>query len=553
MNLLKIIGNKVEKNWQLINKIEPYIFYVLCVVGVLPLLFSKYFVTLDGPTHLYNANIIKGLFWGQNTEINNLFTINKIPVPNWTGHFIMAFFNLFLPSFLSEKIFLGLYFLLTPVFFRKFILQLYPANKAFTYFIILFVHNHLLYFGFYNLSIGITVLFITCFYFVKYCNKFEIRSLIILSTLLLLIYFSHVFILLISILTLITIILITIKSEREGKYFKISNYQTIINRSKLLAISALPGLILSIYYFSAIDSIEKASRPDLSELFKWIINIRPLLTLCYCDSWKILSHIIFALFSLLIVSNIYFALKENIKFTKGAFYWSFPINISNLWLVVSFVFLCFFLILPNAILLTDRLIVIFYLFLILWIASLKHHKFPHFLTILIIVIVHIGFVYKHFNAMRQLSSDAEKMEQIAQKIEENCLTLTLNYSDNWLHQHISGYLGSNKAIPVLENYEAGLKWFPVQWKTNKYQIEKLNQWGLTNKDFACNFYINRQDSTCFSLFTKGNKICPILYVVCIKNDEKKSDSCTLKIRNVINNYYLKIYANDLCTLYKLKR
>ncbi len=552
MKILNNVIKYIEKNI-LNKKIEPYLFYSLCLLGILPLFFSRYFVTLDGPSHLYNANIIKELLFGKNIEIHNLFSINTIPVPNWTSHFLLALLNLFFPSFISEKIFLLFYFLATPYFFRKFILQLYPTNRIFSYFIILFIHNHLLYFGFFNFSIGFTFLFLACYYFSKYCIQFKIKNLIILSIILLIIYFSHVFIFLISLLTLVSIVFVSLKIENEGLYNKITNFQKIGIRLLLLAISAIPALILSIIYFLNVDSIENAQRPDLSLLFKWILDIRPLLTLCYCDSWKILTHILFSLLLLIIISNLYILLKENVKLTKYSVYWHFSNNTSNLWLLISAFFLFLFLIFPNAILLTDRLILIFFLFLIIWLASLRHHKIIHIITFIIIVFVHLGFVSKHIKAMKELANDMTNLEEITQKVPRNNLILTLNYSDNWLYQHITGYLGSNLDIPVLENYEAGLKWFPIQWSNKKYRITKLCQLGSINKSFACDFYINQQDTTCFSLLTIDNKVCPIPYVLRIRFKDNIPDRCSLKLESLINNYYINICENDLCTLYKLRR
>lgn len=536
----------IKINERRFNKIEPILFLLLCLIGILPLLFSKYYVTLDGPAHLYNANLIKALVLGNHSEISNLFVINSFPIPNWSGHFIMALFNLILPAFLSEKIVFLLYFILTPIFFRKFVLQFYPENKAFTYFILLFVHNHMIYFGFINMSIGIMFMFITGFYYSKYCTNIKILNIFVLSLLLLVVFFSHVLIFLISLLILVVVVLL--KLQIVDNNTKILNIKDIGNRTMILFIAALPGIILTIIYLLSIDSIEKGVRPDLTLLFNYIIDIRPLLTLCYSDSWSNLTHILISFFGILILSNIYLLIKNKISYKKGQLFIKMPLKTSSLWFAVWFVFLLLFLILPNSILLTERLILLFYLFFIIWLASLKYPKILNIICLIVVIFLHISFVNKHFDPMRAISKDAEKIVSVSKKIKENSIVLTLNYSDNWLHSHISGYLGCNKPIAILENYEAALKWFPIQWNNEVYRIDKLNSWGVNNKVIASEYYIDERDTTCFSLRYVNNHIKPIPYVLILGKFIESNNV----IKDILKNHYNVIGNNDFCTLYKLK-
>ncbi len=117
----KIIVNLFRKN----NTIqwESYFFWVVVLFTLLPVLTTKYFITLDGPSHLYNANLIKELLLGKNQLIKDLFQFNPIPVPNWSGHFIMAFFCWLFPAFIAEKLLLVIYLVFTPLFFRRIVLN----------------------------------------------------------------------------------------------------------------------------------------------------------------------------------------------------------------------------------------------------------------------------------------------------------------------------------------------------------------------------------------------------------------------------------------------
>jgi hypothetical protein len=550
MNTLKEFINKSEKKF---IKIEPYIFLMLCIIGILPVLYTKYYVTLDGPAHLYNANLIKELILGKSSEISNLFTLNRFPLPNWSGHLFMALFNLIFPSFVSEKIVFLIYFILTPIFFRKFVLHFYPENRIITYFILLFLHNQILYFGFLNMSLGIMFLFATCLFFVKHCSQIKIKNILILTLLLLSVYFSHIFIFLIAIIVLAITLLLKMRLVQSDNYFKITNLKELFRSGIILIISIIPGLILTICYMVSVDSIEKQPRPELAELIKWIFDIRPLLTLCYCEKWTNLSHILTVLFALLILCNIYIYIKNTFKVENDQITFKIPFRLSSiLWFSSWFLFLFLFLILPNSILITERLILLVYLFFIVWLACLKYPKFITYVSLITVLYLQIRFVDMHLQPMHQISRDVEKMMTVTKNIKQNCLVLTFNYSDNWLHSHITGYLGSNNAIPVLENYEAQLKWFPVQWNRKIYKIDKLDNWGVDNRKLANDFYINSPDSNCFSLKYTNNQIKEIPYVFVIGKPNRIDDPLSSRARKIFKENYEMIDTNSFCSLYKLK-
>ncbi|MFH0866705.1 MAG: hypothetical protein V1904_10955 [Bacteroidota bacterium] len=184
----------------------------------------------------------------------------------------------------------------------------------------------------------------------------------------------------------------------------------------------------------------------------------------------------------------------------------------------------------------------------MWIALIEHPKWIHLLSLIVIIIVQLRFTVMYIKEMRSLSKHAEMFEEVAGNIDKGSTVLTLNYSDNWLHQHISGYLGGNRSLAVLENYEAALKWFPVQWNMNNYNLEKLDIMGIQNKKIVCDFYINEKDTSCFSL-TDNSNIFPINYVVKFGNKMDLNDSCNKKINRILSNYYTNILSNDLCVLY----
>lgn len=547
----KIIVNLFRKN----NTIqwESYFFWVVVLFTLLPVLATKYFITLDGPSHLYNANLIKELLLGKNQLIKDLFQFNPIPVPNWSGHFIMAFFCWLFPAFIAEKLLLVIYLVFTPLFFRRIVLFIAPENKWATYFIFPFLHNHLLYFGFFNMSLGITFMFIATSYFLKMGDSFSVKKILILCLLLFATFFSHIMLFLITIVLLTLLALAFVDLRKENENYILLNTNKFTNRILTLFIAALPWIILCAFYLFQIDSIEKQPRSDLSGLFKWIIDVRPLLTLCYCSDLIVYTRLLFALFLFLIFTEIYLVIKRQIHFVNGkiAFTLALP-SLSFIWLVFACVFLFFFLLIPNAILLSDRLILLFYLFLVGWLALLPRPKWLQYLSVIIILWVHSYFVIYHIKNMKSTSKNVVKIEELAKIIEPDNLVLALNYCDNWLYSHSSGYIGANGAIAVMENYETALPWFPLKWNLQQFNTEPLSHGIFSNRDFACKSFINAPDSSVFSLQQNNRTILPMKYVFQIGNNDKASDDCSMQTKKIIETSYVIIKENDFCKLYSLK-
>ena len=96
---------RVDTLYGAVIKNETWVFALLLLISMLPLWIFKYVPSLDGPQHLYNSNVIMQLIQG--SEIfREFFRINEVVVGYWTGHFALSFFNLFLPAWLAEKMFL---------------------------------------------------------------------------------------------------------------------------------------------------------------------------------------------------------------------------------------------------------------------------------------------------------------------------------------------------------------------------------------------------------------------------------------------------------------
>lgn len=536
------------------DKYEPLLFWILVLVGTLPLLLNKYYQTLDGPSHLYNGNIIKELVLGNYSEFRNLFCFNPLLVPNWISHFLFAVLGLVFPDFITEKIvFLG-YFILTPLFFRKICLNFSPENKFLSYLMIPFAHNHLFYFGFFNFSIAITLFLATVYFGLKIQNNFQTKHIWILALLLLIIYFSHIMVLMISIFVLFLLPLTVLTLDKNNVGYEIKGRSEFTKNIRFTAWSTIPAVLLAANYIFSVDSLEQAPRMDLMPLLKMVVDIRPLMPLAYGFPWKIYNWILAIFFLVLIIGNIAYWIRRNFKKNTDGFTFSLPTpRFSLIWFLIAFAFVTLFLIVPNSNLLPERLILIFYLFFILGISTLSYPRILRILSLVFILTIQIVYVKLHLREMGDLSNQVEKIRETTKQIEPGSLLLTLNYSDNWFNSHISGYFGSDKPIAVVDNYEGSLSWFPVCWNvTGPYKLDRINTWGADNKKMTKSFYVNSPDTTVFSLVTKNNGLVKIQYVVKMGNSIDMSKDYSVKTEEVLASGYKLTFQNDFCKLYELK-
>lgn len=82
------------------KQIEFFLFYALLIVFLIPVWGNKYFLTGDGPCHLYNSKILLDFITSNNPEFyKEYYVLNKNLEPNWFSHIILAFLLYFSPYF----------------------------------------------------------------------------------------------------------------------------------------------------------------------------------------------------------------------------------------------------------------------------------------------------------------------------------------------------------------------------------------------------------------------------------------------------------------------
>lgn len=85
---------------------EEATFWLLLLVHLVPVWASHYFLTADGPAHLYNAALLKAMLVEPASSAHQLLALNLNPEPNYLSHLLLAGLLTVLPPWLAEKVIL---------------------------------------------------------------------------------------------------------------------------------------------------------------------------------------------------------------------------------------------------------------------------------------------------------------------------------------------------------------------------------------------------------------------------------------------------------------
>src|SRR3954447_25399038 len=85
-------------------RVARRLYLAASILLLIPIWSVHHLPTVDGSSHVYNAEIIRQLVTGHDTVLTHAFRINPRPVPNWSGHAVLALLMMALPAPVAEKL-----------------------------------------------------------------------------------------------------------------------------------------------------------------------------------------------------------------------------------------------------------------------------------------------------------------------------------------------------------------------------------------------------------------------------------------------------------------
>lgn len=518
------------QNLHLKKHLEPILFLLANLYACHQIWTFSIFHTLDGPAHLYNAKLLHSLLFQHSSELESIFQLNPILVPNWIGHGLLLFFNFFTSPEKATALVLSLCIVGLCLSFRGLVVTITPQNAFLSWLILPFAQNNLVYMGFYNFNLGLALLFIFLIVLIRFYRSPNpsIGYFLAFLSLFFLLYLSHLMVLLLAIGFALAYPLFQICIKNQT--FK-PNSKAFL----LLAGAAIPSLLLTAIFFKNATPSQQIIFVDPSTLKKWLKELAPLNIYIPEMEEKFNMKIGYFFFGLFLIS-IYQKLNFLFKGSPRSF--SSYFNRDDFWLLSALGFLFLLFKLPdsdgNAGFVSSRLILLFILFSILWISTQAIGKWLQVLVILSLLWIQKERMSFLEGIQKNLSEIAQETKGFVELLPENATVLPLNYSNNWLLIHHSNYLGQNKNLIILENYECGTGYFPVKWNPKRPNFEVGTIPVHLNQDNPSN----------------QGEIKPVDFVFITGNEAIVNDDQTLKLKAEIALHYTLVKQSNFCKLYK---
>lgn len=513
-------------------KYEKYFFFLFVFISLVPILSSKYFPTIDGPAHLHNANLLKHIWFLGNTELLQFFDVNHQLNSNLVNHIWFAICGLFLPSYLVEKSILIFYVVSLPYSFRfliRNIVDTEESTKVASYLIFPFIYSFPFCIGFFNFCIGIPIIFWTLGLWFKNKNNQKLNSTIVLTFLVTLLYFTHVFnFLLLGLILFFVILKETIENRKNKFEFKQFLRPLIV---------FLPGLVLLLSFVLNNNKFAHDPPRHLSgdKLIEILVELGPIITL---NKEKEITFTTIIFYSICVLAML--VVINNIRKRKEA-----QTKNNLFWFAFAIIVLALYFIFPDWLssggFISVRLALFFFLMIIIWIGSAALPPMQLILPVVTILTTHVFFMNYHNEETKTLSSDAIEARSAEAVMEENTVLLPLNYSNNWIHINYGCYVVTEKPIVILDNYEATKPHFPLIWKKGESVYDLMKHYG--DKNPPC---INIEN---YERVTKHK----IDYISrwCFYGDN--NDSCSIENSKILASQFNLIYESPRKRLQLFKR
>jgi hypothetical protein len=357
-------------------------------------------------------------------------------------------------------------------------------------------------------------------------DNYSIRFGFAFLLMMVVLYFAHLFSFLVFVAYVFSEFLLRVKNNKSMRpvAFKIA-----LKRFWPL----LPTLILSINFVLKKGAAGEVVFLTVETLWTWIKECAVLVALVYDTEhpFTILLSVLWLVLLLFVVT--WRVIKKE------------RLNANDLWIVLALLFLGVYFLAPDQMAsggyISLRIALYFTLFALIWIGLQKLPSLVFILSMIVSLFCTVKLLEIHTTESLKLSEDANELYLAAPFIDEGKTVLPLNYSGNWLHSNFATYLGSERNILVLDNYEASTPHFPMKWKENKVPY-----------DIAGDYANSSQPCLTIDRYEKVSGV-RVDYITRWYWNEYMTDSCTLAVDSLLAKNFELVYTSPQGKLNLYKR
>lgn len=460
------------------NHWSRWLFAVLLLVHVAPLWVIKYFPTQDGPSHVYNSMVLKEYHKHENYRIRDLYKLNIRVFPNWTSHLLLSTLLYVVSPQVAEKILLTVIVVLIPASYFYFLDAIRKGGITFGWLGFTFSYSSLLFMGFYNFTLSVSLFFFTLGFWWKHRNDMRPGHVGMLYLLLIVLFASHF----ISFsLVLIAMAIITACSNIGEMVRAVWPHRgDALRLSARLHLCAPPfksglgfiGCMLPMYFIWLTFYLQNTYdytggyHKDTTWLKEYFLDIK---SLVYFTDWHIAtSHVLLYVLAAGALVAVYYRLKAGARVTQR-----------DSLLLVGVTYMIIFVKAPwrfgPAGWINDRIHIFILLMLASWLVPDMRRIWRLALVSVLVAIALVHAARTSYDTWR-LSSEIGELVSGMDRIEPHS-TFTVRSpdwitsrslgetKDIWPFYHATAYYAFEaKDVVCLENYEANYTVFPVNYR-----------------------------------------------------------------------------------------
>ena len=424
------------------------LFLGLALLQLVPVWAPAYFPTADGPSHLYNAFVLRELLLHHGGPIAETFAIDWRPHPNVLGHVVLAVLLGVFNAAVAEKILVSAIVLLFLGGAWMLAGAADPRGRVFAFLALPLVHNEMLQYGFYNFAISAGLYLVTLAVWWRRRDRPDWRTIALVAALTLLCYASHPASTLLLIGSIALLWLLALR--RHARHF----------------LAFVPVLPLLAWFFLHQRRERLTGWAPLGQRVMSLLRLEILQTF---DGVQL--RLGEALIGVLVVLIVVTIAVERRRREEDAF------------LVLFLVIAALFLVVPNGaaggLLLPERLAVLLPLLPLPWLTPRLPRAAAATLVAALCVVAagNAFFLAKHERAIARRTKEFVRAER---GIPAAATVLVLNGerqpSGTFLPllSHASGYVAIERRFADLDNYEADAGYFPVKHRPGTPAVDQAS-------------------------------------------------------------------------------
>lgn len=422
-----------------------------------------YYLTGDGPTHLYNANMLKDYWTNSHQSFYKLFyKINADINPNWSGHVILAILMFIFSPVVAEKILFSIYILIFISGFYK-LIKFTGSSKYLIFIAFCIVFTHTLAKGFFNFNFSIALSIWMIWAWCSILLKSGVWPSILFFLLSCATYITHPlgFAYATGACVFITIPYIFLSKTATTK----QKFQIAFVKFSTLLLCILPPLCM-LWLFNAKQGSGLVLTFDAQRLPQLMESNDYLTYTTKENFWAVLMrHLL--LLPLILLSILSIRLK-----------WLNERH-SGILLFIPFMFVLYTFVpdyLAGGGLVVMRSRQLFFMTVAIGIILMGKKNIVQVILGYSFLILFIGISAARLPVLIKIGKANSEYLSVAEKIPPESVVMPVSFSHNgkdingnlisdcnWIFQHAAGYLGGAKPLILLENYEAHTNYFPFMW------------------------------------------------------------------------------------------